>query len=47
MGKAVEMLADIYNSKNKETISSVYKVLEVFSKNLEQVKIKESNNSGK
>ena len=31
MGKAVEMLADIYNTKNKETIRSIYKVLEAFS----------------
>lgn len=32
MGKAVEMLADIYSSKNKDAIDSIFSVLQVFSK---------------
>lgn len=47
MGKAIQMLADIYNSKNKETISSIYKVLQVFSENLNSFEEEKSNNSKK
>lgn len=36
MGKAIELLVDIYDSKNKKAISTVFDVLKVFSRNVKK-----------
>ena len=44
MGKAIEMLVDIYNSKNEEIIISIYKVLQAFSNSINPAASKKTNN---